>query len=286
MAKKDEKGLILSDGELKPVKKNQKFQQWWYGLTEPLILKYANYMLADEKRSKKYAEMKKPKSLPSGIIISTEAACRFVDFIYSHNTANNSARMAVTECVCQTALNMPREPRVKDMALLYTSDMYTKMKHNGVGQEYKLIETAEEAKEMLRYFDKCGLMHNVLYCHSSGKWTFVMCNCDDKVCIPFRSYMAGRTEEMAAGPETIVFDGNKCLGKEKCGKCLERCILKATYLTADGKISVDNKKCLGCGLCVSTCEGGARHLVPRGDYQHEDVLTTKILLGEKTDGIK
>lgn len=280
MSKKEKKGLTLQGGELKPVTFNQKFQQWLYGLTEPLILKYADYMLADETRSKKYAAMSKPGFLPSGIIISTEAACRFVDFIYQTSTDNDSCRMAVTDCVCQTALNRERQPKCKDMALLYTSDMYTKMKHNGVGQDYRILDTAEEAKQMLRYFDECCLLHNVLYCHASGKWTFVMCNCDDKICVPFRSYMAGRTEELGAGPEIISFDNKKCVGRESCGKCLSRCILKATYMDKDGNIAVDTDKCLGCGLCVGACAGGARTLIPRADYKHEDVLTTKILLGQ------
>lgn len=278
--KKKNDGLILSGNQLKPVTKGQKFQQWWYGVTEPLLLRYADYMMSDEKRRAKYAAMKKPKSLPSGIIISTAAACRFVDFIYSQNTENNSARIAVTKCVCQTALKQYREPQLKDMALLYTADMYTTMKHTGIGEPYELIETPEKAKEMIRHFDECGLLHSVFYCHSSGKWTFVMCNCDDRICIPFRSYMIGRTEELSAGPEIIEFENDKCVGKDKCGKCLERCILKATCVDEKGKIQIQKDKCLGCGLCVSTCEGKARTLVPRDDYKHEDILTTKILLGK------
>ncbi|MEG2015612.1 MAG: hypothetical protein RR069_00730, partial [Oscillospiraceae bacterium] len=154
------KSFVLNYGELRPVTWDQKFSQWWYGVTEPYILKFADYMVRDEKRAKKYVDMSKPKCLPSGVIISTEAACRFVDFIYSHNTENNTARMAVTKCVCQTALKKYREPVMKDMALLYLADMYTTMKHTGIKEKFVPIETAQEAKDMLRYFDECGLMHN------------------------------------------------------------------------------------------------------------------------------
>ncbi len=277
--KDDNKGLVLVGNELKPVTRRQRIQQWWYGFYEPKLLRFADYMLKNEKRKKFYVKMKKPRALPAGIIISTEAACRFVDFIYSQKLENTTARMAVSECVCQTALKSYTEPVKKDMALLYLADMTTTLKHTGIKEKFEVIETAEEAKAMLRYFNECGLMHNVFYCHSSGKWTFVMCNCDDKICVPFRSYMAGRTEEMAAGPEVVAYDKSKCLGADKCGACLKRCILQATTVAGEGSITVDKDKCLGCGLCVSTCQGCARTMVPRDNYQHEDVLTTQILLG-------
>ena len=282
---KGDDGLVLTGDRLKPVTRGQKFQQWWYGVIEPFILRTADHMLSSEKSKANYVKMKKPKSLPSGIIISTEAACRFVDFIYGQNAENASARMAVTKCVCQTALKRYREPQKKDLALLYTSNLYTTAKNTGIAEPFERIETAEQAKEMIRYFDECGLLHNVLYCHSSGKWTFVMCNCDDEICVPFRSYMAGRTQELAAGPEIIRFESGRCVGKDACGKCLKRCILKATYLDENANIQVQTDKCLGCGLCVSTCQGKARTLIARDDYRHEDVLTTKILLGQDTTAL-
>lgn len=272
-------GFILQGNELKRVTNKQKISQWWYGVIEPYIIKYGDFMLQKPKRTSKYVKQYKPKTLPSGVIISTEAACKFVDYIYSHNSEDNSARIAITKCVCQTALNKPKEPQWKDMALLYAADMYTTLKHTGIKEKFRLIETAEEAKEMLNYFNGCGLMHNVLYCNSSGKWTFVMCNCDDEVCVPFRSYMAGRKEEISAGPEIIAMKRERCVGADECGKCIERCHVKANFIDKDGKSNVKYDECLGCGLCVSTCKHNARMMIPRRDYKHEDILTTKILLG-------
>lgn len=275
----DNSGLVLDKDKTKEVSLGQKLGQWWYGVTEPYLLRFSHFMLTTPFRTKIYVKMKKPRSLPSGVIISTDAACRFVDFIYSSESGNSSARIAVTACVCQTALKVCREPREKDMALLYAADMYTSWKITGIKEKFRPIETAEEAKEMLRSFHRAGLMHNVLYCNSAGKWTFVMCNCDDEVCVPYRSYIAGRSEELAAGPEIIAYDSELCLGIEKCGKCFDRCILKAVGVK-DGKSAMEMKKCLGCGLCVSTCEGDARKLIPRTNYNHEDVITTRILLGK------
>lgn len=277
--KNDNDGLILNDGQLQKVTFRQKLGQWWYGVTEPYILRFSDFMLKTPLGTKIYVGMKKPNSIPSGVIISTDAACRFVDFIYSSKLENSTARMAVTACVCQTALKTCREPQEKDMALLYAADMYTSWKITGIKEKFRPIETAEEAKDMLRSFHKAGLMHNVLYCNSSGKWTFVMCNCDDEVCVPYRSYMAGRHGEFGAGPEIVKYKEESCLGENECGACLERCILKAIKVV-DGKCDVILEKCLGCGLCVTTCKGGARTLIPRENYKHEDVITTGILLGK------
>ena len=279
MKKKYSQGLVMDPetATLKPVKRGQYIQQWIYGFVEPAILKTTTFMYDSPIRTKLYNKLATPKSLPREVVVSTEAVCRFIDFIYTQNAGNESPRMAVTKCVCQTATNTFKEPVEKDMALLYTANLYSQLdvKRNGVGEPYRIIETAEEAKDMIRYFDECGLVHSILYCHSSGKWTFVVCNCDDEICVPIRAYKAGRRDQVLAGPEVVTQDASKCTG---CGKCVSRCFFDANKMI-NGKAVLDAEKCLGCGLCASTCEGHARTLIPRPDYQHEDTVTTKILLG-------
>ncbi len=281
MKEKYKRGLVLdpSTGELKPVSRGQYIQQWLYGVCEPYILKGTMFMLKSPKRAALFNKMSTPKALPREVVVSTEAACRFIDFIYGQNIGNDCPRMAVTKCVCQTATGRFREPVEKDMALLYTANLYLSAKITGIGEPYRLIETAEEAKEMLKYFDECGLVHAIMYCHSSGRWTFVVCNCDDEICVPVQAYKAGRRDQVLAGPEIIALDRSKCKGCDECGKCIERCIFEANSIGLGGASAVDYKKCLGCGLCASTCPSGARTLVIRKDYEHEDKLTTRILLG-------
>ncbi|MCF0137353.1 MAG: 4Fe-4S binding protein [Oscillospiraceae bacterium] len=281
-SKSKSRGLVLdpSTGKLRPVSFRQKMWQWVYGFCEPAILRGTDFMLKTPKRAESFNRMATPKMLPREVVVTSEAACRFIDFIYSQNTENNSARMAVTKCVCQTATKTFREPVMKDMALLYTADMYTSLKHTGIKEPFHIIETAEEAKSMIRYFDECGLVHTVMYCNSSGKWTFVVCNCDDEVCIPMKAYKLGRRDQVLAGPETVSLDREKCLGCSDCGKCIERYIFGCNAVGEDGKSTVDSSKCLGCGLCAVSCPSGARTMIPRDDYEHEDKLTTAILLGK------
>ena len=151
MKEKYKRGLVLdpATGELKPVSRGQYIQQWLYGVSEPYILRATMFMLRNPKRAKLFNRMATPKALPREVVVSTEAACRFMDFIYSQNIGNDCPRMAVTKCVCQTATGRYREPVEKDMALLYTANLYLSAKITGIGEPYRLVETAEEAK--------CGL---------------------------------------------------------------------------------------------------------------------------------
>ncbi|MGE5405799.1 MAG: 4Fe-4S dicluster domain-containing protein [Candidatus Saccharibacteria bacterium] len=263
---------VVHGTDLEKVGRLQYFWQWCYGVAEPYLLQFSDWALRS-RTGGKLITPKPNKIMPKGIVLSTAAVCRFIDFIYQAD-GPKGARMGIGDCVCQTALKKEREPRRKDMVLLYSADIY-----NNIVKTYDPIGTAEEAKTYLKRFHEAGLIHNVLYCFNSGKWTFVLCNCDNEICVPLRLHLRGKPM-MMAGPEIVSFEQDKCLGIENCGRCLARCSLKASS-EVNGKSHVDYDKCLGCGLCVSTCQGQARKLVARKDYRHEDILTTRILMGAK-----
>ena len=282
MNKKYRKGLVMdpATATLKPVDREHYVHQWLYGAVEPAILKVTDFMYSGPVRTKLYNMVETPPYMPHEVVVSTEAACRFIDFIYSAEADNDSPRMAVTKCVCQTATDTYSEPSWKDMALLYTANLYTTVKHTAIGEPYHIIETAEEAKRMLWEFNEQNLVHTIMYWHGSGKWTFVICNCDDTICVPMKAYLLGRRDQVLAGPEMVVLDESKCKGCDDCGKCLERCIFDANFIGEDGRSRVNPALCLGCGHCASTCPSGARTMVPRPNYEHEDKVTTKILLAQ------
>lgn len=282
MNKKYERGLILDPetASLKPVDRNHYIQQWIYGAVEPYILRGTDFMYNDPVRTKYFNKLPLPGFLPREVVVSTEAVCRFIDFIYSEEQQSGCPRMAVTKCVCQTATDTYAEPVWKDMALLYTANLYTTVKHTAIGEPYHIIPTAEEAKKMIYEFADEGLVHTIMYCHSNGRWTFVVCNCDDTICVPMKAYLLGRRDQVLAGPEIVSLDTAKCTGCADCGKCIARCIFSANSVGPDGKAAVDLSACLGCGLCTRTCPTGARTMVPRADYAHEDTLTTRILLDQ------
>jgi len=85
---------------------------------------------------------------------------------------------------------------------------------------------------------------------------------------------------MWKGPEICSSDSDKCVGVEKCGKCLDRCIFNANMIV-ENKVIFNAEKCMGCGLCISNCAGKSRMMVERKDYAHDHQVPAEILLGKR-----
>jgi len=177
--------------------------------------------------------------------------------------------LAVGPCVCQMSLDRWCEPCEKDMVILYGADIY--LDHY---RDYREID-AEEGKRLLQKFRQSGLVHIVDFCMSSGKWTFVVCNCEPEICLLTRAFLA-TGEFILPGPEVVVQNSDLCIGVDSCGVCIERCIFGAN-IVACGKAVVQPDKCLGCGLCVCSCPASARVMALRKDYEHWGKISAKIL---------
>lgn len=270
--KHKEDNFVISGSKIQRVGSLQYLIQWFYGLVEPTLARFFDLLLRHKFTRDMLGKQKEGKILPKCIVLSTEAVCKYIDHIYKVE-GPKGARMGIGDCVCQTSLGKVQEPIRKDMVLLYTADLYDNMV-----KTYEPIEKAEEAKSLIHSFHEAGLVHTVLFCFNSGKWVFVLCNCDGEICIPMRAHLAGKPT-MLPGPEIVELDADRCVGISRCGKCLKRCVLQANHAAGD-KPCVDTDKCLGCGLCTSTCDGGARKLKIREHYKFDDVIAKKILMGE------
>jgi len=272
--------IRLTNDGFEPAGLGQVFFHTIYAHIEPVLLKLTDFLLT----KRVMTETRLGRSIlhfiawasylfPYGLIVSTEAAMRLVDYIDA-TEGPKGARFAVGPCVCQRSLKRRKEPYCKDIVLLYGADIYRYML---IG--YKTI-AAEEVKEILTACRDKGLVHSIDFCMQSGKWTFVICNCDKDICVLVRTYLfTGKF--IYAGPEIVSRDSVKCLGAKACGACVEACIFGANSLAGD-EIIVDYRRCMGCGQCVRVCRGAVRALKPRHDYAHDDIIAAKILLGPHT----
>jgi ferredoxin len=123
--------------------------------------------------------------------------------------------------------------------------------------------TTEEAKELVRWADKKGLMHT-----ADSEWRtrglHALCNCCACDCYPFRAAQELGSQGIWPRSRYIaVHDREAC---NLCGACVKRCHFDAFYhdgssRETEGKARPDvlfnPDKCWGCGLCANTCPSGA-----------------------------
>lgn len=256
--------LFTASGEVKEVGWLHYWTHVLYARLEPLVIRAADFMVSRKfftanrwGRGLLWLTGKLNLLLPHGVVIPTSAAIRIVRDVEKHG---GGGHIAVGSCVCQRNLNRYREPTIKDMTLWYGAEIYL----DHFGDDYRLI-SAEEAVTMLKDFHRLGLTPVAEFLMQSRRWFFVLCNCDAEVCCPTRIYNAVGCS-LYPGPFRAVQDPARCLGPAECGACLSRCHFGANRVE-DGKVVLEPARCLGCGLCVTTCRGKARRLEPRPGYR-------------------
>jgi ferredoxin len=117
----------------------------------------------------------------------------------------------------------------------------------------------DQAKSIIRKFDKEGLIHSV--------WTGVspyvvgLCNCDHD-CGAYRGYIEQRGTPSFFRAEYIsMVDWDVCRG---CKLCIQQCQFGAMfYSSAQEKVYIDPRRCFGCGVCRTACNKDAIRLIPR-----------------------
>ena len=121
------------------------------------------------------------------------------------------------------------------------------------------VLTKEEAKRIIREYDKEGLIHTV--------WTGVtpyligLCNCDHD-CLAYKMYIEQRGAPSFFRAEYICrVDPDLCNG---CKECIRQCQFGAQFYSSGlSKVYIDPTRCYGCGVCRASCNTDAIELLPR-----------------------
>lgn len=118
----------------------------------------------------------------------------------------------------------------------------------------------EEAIEILKEVRDKGAIHSVLHEKDDINLpVLAICNCCWDCCAILRPYNMGATSLVynATYSARIKQDAN-CKG---CGLCVKYCPVAAIALK-DGKVSLNNDKCIGCGQCAFQCKQNNIELYP------------------------
>jgi ferredoxin len=263
--------------KLVPISRFHYFIHWLYGKYEPQILRICDWIMSRKAiygnpvgRTLLKLVAMASHYFPHGIIVTTRSATNLLQCIEGFQSSEDGPRIAVGPCVCQMSLNRWKGPSCKDIVVLYGADIYLHLKRG-----YRIINAAE-ATQILESCGDAGLVHSLDFCMQSGKWHFVICNCDRDICVITRAFfLTGKM--LYPGPQIVKQDKSLCLGADACGKCVAACLFGANNVK-DGKGSVDGRKCMGCGRCVTQCLGNAREMIIRRNYKHDKIIPSEILL--------
>ena len=250
---------IAEDGKLEDAGKLQLFIHTLFARSEPTILRILDRMMESDLfrgRGRPILLFMRERLdfLPRGEVVSTQRAKDFLDALSN----SGDSKIIVGPCVCQEALGRREGTLIKELTVLYGTELYKRAKGDEGG--IRVISPAE-AKGLLDRLREEGCIPTFYACLQSTGWMVVVCNCEGKVCLPKRAHqLLGGV--LSPGPDIISLGADGCIG---CNRCVERCSFGANRLF-NGRVVFDPERCYGCGLCVSTCPSQTRRLVERRGY--------------------
>ncbi|MDD8027193.1 MAG: 4Fe-4S dicluster domain-containing protein [Acidobacteriota bacterium] len=174
-------------------------------------------------------------------------------------------RFLIAPCICrrEQALVGHGCGKMEEACLIMGSgvDYY---RDNGIGR----VIDRDEALAILKRADAEGLVLQP----SNAKRVANICMCCGCCCGVLRTIKAHpRPAEFVSSPFRAAFGASTC---RDCLVCLTRCPMDALTRDEAGTISLRPERCIGCGLCVSTCPSGRLTLVRKPAGEQREVPAT------------
>ena len=212
------------------------------------------------------------KVVPVSTAVEAELKIHRLDDV--RRIINEAKSIHLMECVCRKeksyigrACNHSLEVC---MMISDQENIYSKWPH---GRDI----SKEEALEVMEKAEKEGLVHTTYNANDSGG-TFLCACC--RCCSIFLSALVKYKAPYILTQSRFVarIDDKLCKQSGICAK--ERCPMGAIVKEA-GTYRVQPQRCIGCGVCLSTCPTGAIALVPRPEAEQEPIPENLQQWGEK-----
>ena len=170
-------------------------------------------------------------------------------------------KFAVAPCICRQKSAVVGEPCDKPLetCLVFnnSADYYVR---NGMAREIDL----EEVLQIIRSADEHGL---VLQPGNSKKVANICCCCGDCCEALLLAKRHPQPATILSSPYVAQLNIDEC---NDCYTCTTRCQMEALEMGDEGLI-LHEHRCIGCGLCVTTCTTGALSLVRKPEAEQPDV---------------
>lgn len=167
--------------------------------------------------------------------------------------------VAIAECYCRRARKIVGKDCGHPLETCFTfNELAETLLEAGLARRID----HDEALQIIRDCEKAGLVHFVD--NAEGRIRS-LCNCCPCSCVIFSVIKRGGGN--AGGPSRFLvrYSGEDIPGLEACAR-----ICPTGALSYNGRLAVDYKKCIGCGLCVNRCRElgheGVLRLAPRGKH--------------------
>ena len=206
------------------------------------------------------ADAEKILELNEDVVVGPDRTERIIPFQYANKIILKEPEfIAVMDCPCRLVRENPCEPVNVCMAVGRTMGEFW-MEHGAKFNARRI--TQQGALEILHEAHDRGNITTAWFKVATGGRTGVICSCCTCCCGGLegmriaRSLKGGeRLRFIAPSGYTAVIDFGKCVS---CGTCERVCIFNAVGLDGEGRPVQDGNACMGCGLCIEKCQGGAR----------------------------
>jgi NAD-dependent dihydropyrimidine dehydrogenase PreA subunit len=157
----------------------------------------------------------------------------------------NTEHIGVGICVCRRQgdfQNNPCKAPQNNCLILGESAKFA------IGRGVAKHITGEEAVKRMEEANRAGLIHT--YSNDPDHFINLLCNCCQCHCRIISSIKNSPFPgQIITARYVVSIDEDSCTA---CEACIERCQMEALKM-ADGKLTCNTIRCLGCGLCTSVC---------------------------------
>ncbi len=182
------------------------------------------------------------RTIPVGRSIDSEL--EVMSYETAETLVKEQSKILVAPCICRKEHKMMGKgcEKPEESCLVFGMGAYY-YERRGLGREIEI----EECLEILKRADKSGL---ILQPNNARRLTNICCccGCCCQVLISIKKFE--KPAEIVSSPFYIELDEASC---KQCGVCEERCQMEAITGKKGEPVALNLDRCIGCGLCVSTC---------------------------------